>query len=70
MDILKRGVYPGEDTFRGTCGRCQTEVRFKRSEATTSGRPGEPMILGVICPVCQFGIFVDSKKPDRKAWEL
>lgn len=53
-EILKRGVLPKDKTFDLTCRKCNSEIRFKGSEAASSitdPRDGKRTLF-FKCPVC------------------
>lgn len=62
MDILFKGIPPGEVEYEGTCSSCQTRVKFKRGEAKEGGDQREGFHLEVDCPVCRGKIYSNFKK--------
>lgn len=57
MEILFRGTPPEELLYEGTCGKCNTRVRFQKREAKAVGDCRNGEMLLVSCPVCAHPIY-------------
>jgi len=62
MEIIKRGVPPGERVYTGVCRNCSTEVRFKRSKAEVHEDQRDGEFVSVCCPVCHSLIYGTEQK--------
>jgi ribosomal protein S27E len=56
MEIIKRGVIPEERVYYAKCGYCESELRFRRSEAKYVSDQRDGDYLVVKCPVCSKSI--------------
>lgn len=71
MKIIREGAKPENDTYRGTCARCDTEIEFLRREAeyVSDQRDGES--LKIACPTCGRYIWVAVRsKYNGPGWQL
>lgn len=69
ITVIKRGVKPEDQVYRGTCGNCSTEVECKRSDGTYYSGTGR---LKITCPVCyeEFGIYKKVPEEPRRAGDV
>lgn len=66
MEILIQGIKPEEWYYEGTCGTCQTKVRFQEKEAKKYDDQRDGSYICVGCPTCRstiYGKFVSKTKP-------
>lgn len=63
MEIIRRGIAPGERSYTGTCATCRTELRFKQSEAKHSPDQRDGGYY-VDCPVCRGSVW-GRQEPQR-----
>ena len=56
MKIIKQGIPPGEQPFKGTCVQCGTVIEFKRSEGKVTFDMRDGDFISIKCPICNYTI--------------
>ncbi len=69
VEIIKRGMLPGDVKFKSTCSNCKTEFSFTRSEATDGSGcdQRDAGLLKISCPVCNRDCFVNGNSRSNLA---
>jgi hypothetical protein len=65
VEVLRRGTPPCEYVYESTCSTCKSLLRFKRTEASTTGGSDlrDPPYLVIACPVCGGQVYADPGRP-------
>lgn len=59
MEIVNRGVDPGDEVMAGKCLRCKSTLKAKRSELTPSthaAKSADDEYSTGLCPVCGYAV--------------
>ncbi len=58
IEIIKAGKKPGDRLVTATCRNCETEFRFKASEAQMSLDPRDGGVFMIKCPTCNLDVWI------------
>jgi DNA-directed RNA polymerase subunit RPC12/RpoP len=53
IEIIKRGVIPGDRIVKGTCSNCRSELQWKASDGEHFDCQREGESNSIACPVCK-----------------
>lgn len=61
VEIIRRGVIPGERVREATCPNCKTLFSFKEMEAEYSSDQRDGDSFKIACPVCSRACWIDQR---------
>jgi RNase P subunit RPR2 len=65
VEVLQRGQKPSERTYTATCRTCNSQLRFKASEAKVTFDQRDGDFVSVECPVCSETVNVNKDSYDK-----
>lgn len=65
IEIIKRGVLPGDRKIETTCRHCRTEFSFQPGDATLVPDQRDGDFYRIACPVCSDDCTIAAHQPPR-----